>query len=272
MVDDSRKPGEEGREKAGPPAPWERRSPEKRASDLRHRLAGGDDVEYTADESYQAGYLADDQQSLQSRIGGGGRDLGPESKEEVTRLCLGCGKVTTFVQGQCSSCGYKLAGAGGTAPPEMLAPRFSAAGGVGSVIRIAVIVVVVLAVIVVVGVLILRAGGGDGGETDEQQAAAPLDEARSATAPAGDGQLNAVTINSTFHGELVGVLEGGNGAWTNADVNAYVYRYGISNEMVPGRSQTIRVSAYVGGDGAETAVAAPRSKYSARRSRRSSTS
>lgn len=256
MVDESRKPEDDDAKRPEPPAPWERQPVEPPGDELRHTLAGGDQVEYTADESQQASYLADDRQSLQSRIGGGGLDQDKESEGEVTRLCLGCGKVTTFVQGQCSSCGYKMSGAGGTAPPEMIAPGFSASGGAGTVARNVVITVVVLALVVVAGYLLLKAGANRGGGT-KHQAATATTEARSGAAPKETGPLNAVTINTAFHGRLTTVLEEGNQAWADAGIHAYVYRYGVFDDVVPGRSQVIRVSGYVGGDDADTASVAP---------------
>jgi len=255
MDDESNKPADEHQEPEGPPAPWERRPPQDQPEDLRHTLAGGDSVEYTADESQQASYLADEQQSLQSRISGGGLDQGAESDSEVTRLCLGCGKVTTFVQGQCTNCGYKMSGAGGTAPPEMTAPGFAAGTGVGAAVRGVVIAVVVIAVLVV-GFLIVRSCSS--ASPDSGQPAVASVDARSGSAPAQDGALDSVTINTVFHGELAGILEDGNGAWTNAGVDAYVYRYSIFNDLVPSRTQVIHVSAYVGGPDAEVAIESPK--------------
>ena len=65
------------------------------------------ETEYTADEREQTSHLADDQMSLKSKLGGGGRDLGEQSATEQLRLCPACGRVTTFVQGVCSNCDYR---------------------------------------------------------------------------------------------------------------------------------------------------------------------
>ena len=54
--------------------------------------------EYEGDEQQQATHLDDAEMTLQSKLRGGGRDAGEAAAEEVTRLCQGCGRVTTFVQ------------------------------------------------------------------------------------------------------------------------------------------------------------------------------
>jgi hypothetical protein len=253
MGDKPKRPDDQKQIPDGAPAQWEARPVKKQPDDLQHQLSGGDQTEYTADESQQATYLADSQQSLQSRIAGGGRDVGEEAGAEVSRLCLGCGKVTTFVQGQCTNCGYKMAGAGGTTPPDMAAPAYGATPA-GTIVRNIIVVVVIVAVLALIAYFVVNALGRGGEE--ESTAVAPT-TARSGSAPPEELPFSAITINESFHAELVDVLEEGNGAWTSAGIEAYVYRYGIYEDLDPTNSQVVRVSAYVGGEDAELAVTAP---------------
>lgn len=254
MAEEPLKPKDQERAPKGAPAQWETQPADKQPSRLQHSLSGGDYMEYTADESQQATHLDDDQQSLQSRLAGGGRDIGEEAQAEVSRLCLGCGKVTTFVQGQCTNCGYKMSGADGTTPPDMVATAYSATPA-AAIVRNIIIAVVVIAVLVVAALLVMRSGGGEG--TEETPAEIDATTARSSSAPPEESAFAEVLINDSFHAELASVLEDGNGAWNNAGVDAYVYRYGIFDDLEPAQSQTVRVTAYVGGAAAESAVQSP---------------
>ena len=87
----------------GQPAPtqWERRP----SGGIKETLESGEQL-YTGVEG-EAGYLADDQASLQSKLRGGGRDRGEAAEAEYTKLCPACHTVTSFVQGVCSSCAYR---------------------------------------------------------------------------------------------------------------------------------------------------------------------
>ena len=239
------------------PAPWERRLPasEEGAGGLRHTLAGGDETEYTADESQQATYLADDQQSLGSKLKGGGRDAGEESKKGAPKLCPGCGAVTTFVQGVCSNCGYKPDS--GAEPPTAVAGGFGApayapaAGQESPLARTLLIVFIVVIILAVLAYLYMRFSGTT--STDSTDAGVPT--AGSDTTPATPaGVFNPATIDDAFYERVRTALELGNESWAAAAVDAYVYRYRVFENTELGESQVIHISCYVGGDDAAAAA------------------
>jgi hypothetical protein len=256
MTDDQQKPDQPPLPPKDAPAPWERRPTGDEGGELRHTLQGGDDVEYTADESQQAGYLADDQQSLDSRLKGGGRDLSAEAGSEHARLCPSCGAVTNFVQGKCSNCGHKL-GAQPMPPPEAGVPAYGlpAAGSGSPLVRnilIVVIVVVVLAAIVYFFVT------SQGGGTDESEAELAIAGSPGVSTSAGHaGGLNAVTIDDYFHDDARLALEAGNQAWADAGVDCYVYRYSVFEHTEPAQSQSVRITAFLGGEDAAASIEPP---------------
>jgi len=247
MNDEPRKPDDEPMVSKDVPAPWENRTPDQQPGNLQQRMSGD---EYLADESQQATYLADKDQSLDSKIRGGGQDLGGEANEEITRLCPGCGKVTKFVQSQCTNCAYKLSPEGQSA--EQIAPPFVPPSETGAAWRVLGIVVLVI-IVLGVGMYFVVQGLNN---SDAETVTTPT-ETGMAGADEEDKPFNAATIDDGFHTRLQAALEDGNAAWASADVDAYVYRYGIFEHVEPGESQVIRVSAYTGGADAESAIEEP---------------
>jgi hypothetical protein len=234
------------------PAPWERRTPERpqEAPELRHQLSGGDETEYTADEAQQATYLADEDQSLGSKLVGGGRDKGEEAKEGTPKLCPGCGAVTTFVQGVCSNCGYKP-GSGAEPPAEVAsgfgAPAYAPAARQESpLLRILLIVFIAVVLVAVLAYVFLKYSG--------TTASSEATNGSETTAMDDPGVFNPATIDDAFYERVRTALELGNEAWAAAGVDAYVYRYRVYEKTESGSSQVIHISCYVGGNSASSAV------------------
>lgn len=255
MTDDPKQPDQEPRQPETAPAQWERRPAAEAPGGLKHQIQGGDESEYTADESQQAGYLADDQQSLDSRLKGGGRDLSGEAGVEESRLCPGCGAITKFIQGQCSNCGYKL-GAAPTPPPDTGLPAYglptpTAGNPLARNIIVVVIIVIVLAVIVYFAVQSLGGGG------DTERTVATAGGTGVSTSAGFVGVLDAITIDEYFHEDMTFAIEAGNQAWADAGQDCYVYRYSVFEQTVPAQSQTVRITGYIGGGDAAAAIEPP---------------
>lgn len=254
MSDEPKKPEQRPEESGPAPAPWERQPPAKPAGGLKHQLQGGDEVEYGADEGQQADYLADDQQSLHSRLAGGGRDMGAEADTEESRLCPGCGAITKFVQGKCSNCGHKL-GSKPVIPPDAGVPAYGLpTPGTGSPLaRNIVIVVLIIAILAVIVYFVLNSGGADG-----EEAPATTTSGTGVSTSAGHaGILNAVEIDDYFHDDTALALEAGSLAWSDAGIDCFVYRYRVFEQTVAAQSQTLRITAFVGGEDASASIVSP---------------
>ncbi len=246
MSDTPNNPGDKQPDLNDRPAPWERKpAPEGGEGGLSQNLAGANPSEYTAEREGEAGYLAGDDQSLQSKIAGGGLDSGSEAAAQETKLCPGCGRVTTFVQGTCTNCNYKLgSGAAGPATPAYSMP--ATGGGVKPVV-IVVVVVVLLAIIGWFAYQLTAKPGGSDSKTP-QLAGAPD------THP---GVLDAVAIDEIFHADLEAALETGNQAWQDAGVDCHVYRYSVFEQTEPAISQRIIITGFTGGEDVRTAIVDP---------------
>jgi hypothetical protein len=236
------------------PTQWERRKPGEPGSaateGLKHTLTGGDDVEYTEDESQQTSHLADDQQSLGSKLTGGGRDLGSEAGKEVTKLCAGCGAVTTYIQGRCSKCGYKLGTESAPAPPAFIdSPSLPLAEANPMMRNILVGAAIVVAIVVVV-FLVMQLMGGESSTEKPDTAAPAAGSTTTSSNQANPGSLNPVSIDDNFHETLTAALLDVNQAWKEADVDCFIYRYNIFERTEPAQSQQITISGYIGGSAA----------------------
>ncbi len=244
-----------GAPKEPAPAPWERRP----AGGIKETLETGEQL-YTGVEG-EAGYLADDQASLHSKLRGGGRDLGGNADEEYTKLCPACKTVTGFVQGVCSSCNYRDGDPLPDLPRGFETPAANPAVIGGLIAAIVVVVLIVLGFIY--GPKLLNrqaepAAGEPQARTNEPAKAAAQVAPAETSAEGGfaDG-LNAVTINDAFHSTLSAALEKGNAAWADAGTDCYVYRYNIFETTVPATRQDVTVTCFIGGADAEQCTGAP---------------
>jgi hypothetical protein len=236
------------------------------------------ETEYTADESEQTSHLADDKMSLKSKLGGGGRDLGEQSATEQLRLCPGCGRVTTFVQGVCSNCDYRPGAQDvQTAPPF----AYQAAGGSSSATRVLLILLIVI-VLAAAGYFGWKMFAKPGASTEPPLATssgtAPDETAGSSAAAGGasgatagrgldgsgaavddthPGSLQAIVFDEALHSEIKQALEAGNAAWKAAGSECYIYRYRLFESTVPATSQVVRITAFAGGANAELATVDP---------------
>jgi hypothetical protein len=221
-------PAEEGGVRG--PAPWE-----------RGETREAPDVDATSEG--EASYLADDQMSLSSKIRGGGRDLGGEAPGENVRLCPACGRVTSFIDDTCTNCKHKL-GSGGFEDVQQL--RGLATGAtelpITRILLIALIALIVLAILFIGLPRLLNRPTAPAGGEQPQLATSPGDSSNFV------GELREVEITPEFKDELAEAIEAGNSGWANAGLYCYVYRISLLNSVTPAVSQTILVTAFVGGD------------------------
>ena len=235
------------------PAPWERRPPEG----IKETLETGEQF-YTGEEG-QAGYLADDQASLQSKLRGGGRDLGESAGEDYTKLCPACRTVTTFVQGVCSSCNYRDGDPLPDMPAGFEAPSANPAVVGGLIAAIVVVILIVLGFIY--GPRLLNRQGGEAGPGAMPSATPAATTGAQPADASGDGGfaggLDAVAIDDAFHEELTVALERGNTAWADAGTDCYVYRYNAFENTVPATRQDVTITCYLGGAEAPACTDAP---------------
>lgn len=211
------------------PAPWEH-GEKREAPDVDAQSEG------------EATYLADDKMSLDSKIRGGGRDLGGKAPGENMRLCPACGRVTSFIDDTCSNCKHKL-GTGGFAEVEEL--RGLATGSselpITRILLIGAIVVIVVAILFLV-IPRMFGPGAETAKTEETLAAAGPEETNFV------GTLKEISIDTEFKNRLSAAIEAGNDGWEKAGLDCYVYRINIISQVEPAVRQKIMVTGYVGGD------------------------
>jgi hypothetical protein len=239
------------------PAPWEHRQ----AKGLQDSLQTGGEA-YSGVEG-EAGHLADDQASLSSKLRGGGRDQGGSANAEYTKLCPACHTVTRFVQGVCSSCGYR----DGDPLPEMPAGigDYSAPSPNPALIGGIITAIVVIALVVLGFIYGPKLLGRQAAPADGSAAPASADASATAETPAAKpavktddgghaGGLEAITIDDPFHTALAEALDKGSAAWQDTGKDCYAYRYNVFETTVPATSQMVTVTVYLGGkDAAECA-------------------
>lgn len=210
-------------------------------------------------------HLDDEQMSLQSKIAGGGRDLGDEAGDESLRLCPGCGRVTTFVQGKCSNCDYKPGRAAGIEEAAMIRMQSEGVGSGGGAMR-GVLIVLVIIVLGVIGYFVYtgvtRKNEGDGAPTAAKpntEAAAPGTATTDAAKPpvTHAGTLNPVTIDDAFYASLKQAISAADQALKDAGKDCFIYRYRATDNTVPATSQTVSITLFCGGKDAAQCIATP---------------
>jgi len=202
-------------------------------------------------------HLDDDEMSLQSKIVGGGRDLGEQASKQEMRLCPACGRVTVFVQGKCTNCDYKPGVSTTQFTPGYGRPIDTGAGA-NPLSRWLVIILVVLVVAAVAyfawTFFAGKKSGGAGGEGGAATQQAPTGQAAPQTHAGG---LAPVTIDDALHSTLRSAVEAGNAAWKQAGTDCYAYRYRVFEKTVPATSQTVSVTLFLGGADAAKSTEAP---------------
>ena len=208
-------------------------------------------------------HLDDEQMSLQSKIAGGGRDLGDEAGDESLRLCPACGRVTTFVQGKCSNCDYKPGRAAGIEEAAMIRMQSEGVSSGGGAMRGLLIVLVVIA-LGVIGYFVYTgiARKNEGDQTNPAppaQKETPADTAASNAKPPAThaGTLNPVTIDEAFYDSLKQAIAAADQALKGAGKDCYVYRYRATDNTVPATSQTVSITLFCGGKDAASCVDIP---------------
>lgn len=210
-------------------------------------------------------HLDDEQMSLQSKIAGGGRDLGEEAGDESLRLCPACGRVTTFVQGKCSNCDYKPGRAAGIEEAAAIRMQTEGAGSGSGALRgllivLAVIALGVIAYFVYTGVTRKNdSGATNAAAKPEKENGAPADSAANTAKPPAThaGTLNPVTLDQAFYDSLKLAITGADKALKDAGKDCYIYRLRATDNLVPAISQTISITLYCGGKDAPQCTTAP---------------
>lgn len=213
-------------------------------------------------------HLDDEQMSLQSKIAGGGRDLGEEASTESLRLCPACGRVTTYVQGKCSNCDYKPGRSAGIEEAAAIRMQYEGASGGGGAMRgvliaLAVIALAVIAYFVYTGVRKKNASEEDNtADKPTAATAAPADSTPGAVKPPAThaGTLSAVTLDQAFYDSLNQAITDADQALKDAGKDCFVYRYRAIENVVPATSQTISITLYCGGKDAGQCTAPPDDK------------
>lgn len=207
-------------------------------------------------------HLDDDKMSLQSKIAGGGRDLGETASEEETRLCPACGRVVTFVQGKCTNCDYKPGQSGGYNDAAALR---QAMGGTSSAPRVLLIVLLLLVVGAVAYFAYNALSKKDGTQQpDVPESAAPSARPAAGASTAGGtapeshpGALSQVTLDDDWHLTLRTAIASGNDAWKAAGKSCYAYRYRVTETVIPATSQTVSITLFCGGKDAAACMEPP---------------
>lgn len=242
------RPDRDDKQQSGP-APWERRDKEQPEGGIRDKLSRGPS-EYEGTEEHQASHLADNQQSLHSKLSGGGRDQGEAADASETKMCPACGAVTTFIQGVCTNCKYKEGSDVEDTTPAFAGPAYTPAAGGGGMNKVLIWVLVVI-ILVAVGYFVWQFLAADNDTANDQPAVAD-------TGSSHVGQLNELDIESdSFHSSIESALKGANDAMANAGIDCYAYRYSVSDNVEAGQSQTIWLSVYLGGADAELYTTPP---------------
>ncbi len=224
-----------------PPAQWARKE--------EGTVAGA-----KASDEGRASFLDDDKMSLDSKLRGGGRDLASAEERDETRLCPACSTVSTFIDGKCNNCDFKIGGGG----LDDVHNIRSAAIGTGEdpaqktmlVIALAVIVLIIL----IVGVPKLF--GNKSSTDDGTDAGRPVTDSPQASQTFA-GTLNEVKDDDAFRANVFEAIESGNAGWKNEGTDAFVYRYTLSNRVISATSQIIVFQMFVGGEDAELAAEPP---------------
>ncbi len=209
-------------------------------------------------------HLDDDKMSLQSKIAGGGRDLGEQAGEQESRLCPACGRVTTFVQGKCSNCDYKIGQSASFNEATALRDVLEGGSTGGGAMRV-VLVILVLAALGVIGYFVYNAMAKKGESTPEPAAATtaprttPAEPAPATTAAPDShpGTLSQVTLDDDWHASLRTAIASGNDAWKAAGKSCFAYRYRVTETLIPAQSQTVSITLFCGGKDATACLEAP---------------
>jgi hypothetical protein len=171
---------------------------------------------------------------------------GPGAVE--SRLCPQCAAITDFVDGRCTVCGY--------APAEIDHEYYAVAAHAGSPLLARLIVgglvLALLAVIFIFVVPLFRKGTPSDGSPDPSKIAGAKPGETPAEGEEGfAGHLDAVTVDDALHQRITQALVQANAELKAAGTAAYAYRYNLFEQTVPATSQTIRVTAYLGGQDAQ---------------------
>jgi hypothetical protein len=210
-------------------------------------------------------HLDDEQMSLQSKIAGGGRDLGEEAGDESLRLCPGCGRVTTFVQGKCSNCDYKPGRAAGIEEAAMIRMQSEGVGGGGGAMRGLLVVLVIIA-LGVIGYFVFTGVKHKNKDDESTPASAQKADTSASDASAVNnakppathaGGLNPVTIDEAFNDSLKQAITAADQALKDAGKDCFIYRYRATDNLVPATSQTVSITLFCGGKDAAQCVANP---------------
>ena len=221
------------------------------------RKEEGTVADTSASDEGSANFLADDQMSLGSKLRGGGRDLTPEDEKTETRLCPACSTVNQFIDGKCTNCQF-IIGSGGVEDVQEIR---SAAIGTGedpatkTILIIAVVVVV--SIILVVGLSKIFGNKTTANETTGSGRPVNTTDTPRQVDETYAGTLKEVVIDDDFRARVTDAIESGNSGWENEGVDAFVYKYALSNRVISATSQIMVFEMFVGGEDAQSAAEAP---------------
>lgn len=194
--------------------------------------------------------------ALHMKLGGAGTPVEPDYAESSvaeqalprerisgTRLCPGCNRVVEFREGICPECGFEFK-ASFAAPPAFESVAVDRAEAGGQLMKI----VLIVALVAVLGFVISRV----------DFSFLSSDKGQGSTTDSGIVEpFIAIQVDDDFRHTLSEQLSASLDAWSATGVDAYVYRFSVKNTLEPAVSQRIQISAYVGGEEADTAIVAP---------------
>jgi hypothetical protein len=182
---------------------------------------------------------------------------GVEDHKREQRLCIGCNKVTEFVDDRCLNCGYRLGSStpGGAEAAFTVGEAYGAPAGGGLKWAVAVIAILVIAA---VGWFVVwpMLSADDRVATDAKTTVPEAGETPAeGEADAGFvGGLKPVEFNDDFKLRVTTALRAANDAWSKAGTDAYVYRYNLYEKTVPATSQEVAITGFVHGADAAQAI------------------